>query len=91
MMRRVETVSPQVVETVQYASLMKELQRAIVSKKEPPSVTSPLSNSESQSHSKSSDAEFSKELEAALQLIQVNTLCYTLFFYYVLQIIRNFT
>lgn len=70
MMRRVETVSPQVVEPVQYASLMKELQRAIVSKKEPPSVTSPLSNSESQSHSKSSDTEFSKELEAALQLIQ---------------------
>lgn len=70
MMRRVEAVSPQVVEPVQYASLMKELQRAIVSKKEPPSVTSPLSTSESQSNSKSSDTEFSKELEAALQLIQ---------------------
>lgn len=71
-MRRVEAVSPQVVEPVQYASLMKELQKAIVSKKEPPSVTSPLSNSESQSQSKSSDTEFSKELEAALQLIQVS-------------------
>ncbi|CAG9761776.1 unnamed protein product [Ceutorhynchus assimilis] len=68
MTRRSDAVSPQVVEPVQYASLMKELQRAIVCKKEPPSVTSPLSNSES--HSKSSDAEFSKELEAALQLIQ---------------------
>lgn len=31
-------------EKVQYASLMKELQKAIVSKKEPPSVTSPQSN-----------------------------------------------
>ncbi|XP_060520520.1 uncharacterized protein LOC132698472 [Cylas formicarius] len=69
-MRRVETVSPQVVEPVQYASLMKELQKAIISKKEPSAVTSPLSNSESQSHSKSSDTEFSRELEAALQLIQ---------------------
>ncbi|ENN72958.1 hypothetical protein YQE_10411, partial [Dendroctonus ponderosae] len=69
-MRRVEAVSPQVVEPVRYASLMKELQKAIVSKKEPPSVTSPVSNSESQSQSKSSDTEFSKELEAALQLIQ---------------------
>ncbi|KAH1010788.1 hypothetical protein HUJ05_005032 [Dendroctonus ponderosae] len=56
-MRRVEAVSPQVVEPVRYASLMKELQKAIVSKKEPPSVTSPVSNSESQSQSKSSDTE----------------------------------
>ncbi|XP_044256304.1 uncharacterized protein LOC123006137 [Tribolium madens] len=61
-LRRVESVSPHV-EKVQYASLMKELQRAIVSKKE----TSPSTDSKS---SKSSDAEFSKELEAALQLIQ---------------------
>ncbi|RZC34347.1 suppressor protein SRP40-like, partial [Asbolus verrucosus] len=44
-LRRVESVSPHA-EKVQYASLMKELQRAIVSKKEP-SVTSPLSTSES--------------------------------------------
>lgn len=76
MMRRVESVSPHA-EKVQYASLMKELQRAIVCKKEPSSVTSPQSTSESatasektHSSSKNSDAEFSKELEAALQLIQ---------------------
>lgn len=58
-------------EKVQYASLMKELQKAIVSKKEP-SVTSPSDSKSSsrQESSKSSDAEFSKELEAALQLIQ---------------------
>ncbi|XP_074038514.1 uncharacterized protein [Leptinotarsa decemlineata] len=83
-MRRVEPTSPQV-EKVQYASLMKELQKAIVSKKEPPSVTSPqstasdsaptsektqTSKSSSRSEGKSSDADFSKELEAALQLIQ---------------------
>ncbi|EFA12608.2 hypothetical protein TcasGA2_TC006849 [Tribolium castaneum] len=66
-LRRVESVSPHA-EKVQYASLMKELQRAIVSKKEP-SVTSPSSDSKSSSKT-SSDAEFSKELEAALQLIQ---------------------
>lgn len=76
MMRRVESVSPHA-EKVQYASLMKELQRAIVCKKEPSSITSPQSTSESattseKTHSsgKNSDAEFSKELEAALQLIQ---------------------
>lgn len=83
-MRRLDSTSPHV-EKVQYASLMKELQRAIVSKKEPPSVTSPQSNnsesattsdktqtskSSSRSEGKSSDADFSKELEAALQLIQ---------------------
>ncbi|KAG5866848.1 hypothetical protein JTB14_026130 [Gonioctena quinquepunctata] len=83
-MRRTEPTSPRV-ETVQYASLMQELQKAIVSKKEPPSVTSPQSTasdsaptsdktqnskSSSRSEGKSSDAEFSKELEAALQLIQ---------------------
>ncbi|KAI4470682.1 hypothetical protein MML48_1g15078 [Holotrichia oblita] len=71
---RREPVSPNV-EKVQYASLMKELQKAIVSKKEPPSQISPSSNSESvtsseKTQSKNSDAEFSKELEAALQLIQ---------------------
>lgn len=64
---------------------MKELQKAIVSKKEPSSITSPQSNtsgsttdektqnSKSSSRSdgtKNSDADFSKELEAALQLIQ---------------------
>lgn len=79
MLRRVESISPQT-EKVQYASLMKELQRAIVCKKEPSSVTSPQSTSESatsektthssRSEGKNSDAEFSKELEAALQLIQ---------------------
>ncbi|VEN34400.1 unnamed protein product [Callosobruchus maculatus] len=81
-MRKVEATSPRV-EKVQYASLMKELQKAIISKKDPPSVTSPQSNasdsdkthttSKSSSRSegqKSSDADFSKELEAALQLIQ---------------------
>ncbi|KAJ8922378.1 hypothetical protein NQ315_004321 [Exocentrus adspersus] len=83
-MRRLDSTSPHV-EKVQYASLMKELQRAIVNKKEPPSVTSPQSNnsetatasdktqtskSSSRSEGKSSDADFSKELEAALQLIQ---------------------
>ncbi|KAJ8949722.1 hypothetical protein NQ314_008120 [Rhamnusium bicolor] len=83
-MRRVDPISPNV-EKVQYASLMKELQRAIVKKKEPPSITSPQSNnsdstttsdktqtskSSSRSEGKSSDADFSKELEAALQLIQ---------------------
>lgn len=83
-LRRVESISPNV-EKDQYASLMKELQKAITSKKEP-NVTSPQStsgsvtvsektqtNSRSSSHhdsSKNSDTEFSKELEAALQLIQ---------------------
>lgn len=84
-LRRVESISPNA-EKVQYASLMKELQKAITSKKEP-NVTSPQSNtsgsvtvsektqtnSRSSSHhesSKNSDTEFSKELEAALQLIQ---------------------
>lgn len=79
-LRRVESVSP-TAEKVQYASLMKELQKAITSKKD---ATSPQSTSGSVSEktqtnsrsssrhesSKNSDAEFSKELEAALQLIQ---------------------
>lgn len=79
--RRMDSASPHV-EPVQYASLMKELQKAIVNKKEP-NVTSPPSNSDSvasdRTHSKSSgsrhdssknsDAEFSKELEDALKLI----------------------
>ncbi|XP_018335952.1 uncharacterized protein LOC108744590 [Agrilus planipennis] len=60
-------------EKVQYASLMKELQKAIVSKKDN-NVSSPESasqtNSKSSTDCKNSDAEFSKELEAALQLIQ---------------------
>lgn len=85
MVRRADSASPQI-EQVQYASLMKELQKAIGNKKEP-GVTSPPSNGGSgtrtqtasksssrqdSSHSdgKNSDAEFSKELEAALQLIQ---------------------
>lgn len=79
MIRRT-TPSPRI-EKVQYASLMKELQKAIVNKKEP-SPVSPPSKSESvtsktssrhdssRSAKSSSDAEFSKELEAALQLIQ---------------------
>ncbi|KRT83203.1 hypothetical protein AMK59_3274 [Oryctes borbonicus] len=71
---RREPVSPNV-EKVQYASLMKELQKAIVGKKESSNQISPSSNSESitsseKTQSKNSDAEFSKELEAALQLIQ---------------------
>lgn len=86
MMRRMESISPHG-EKVQYASLMKELQRAIVNKKDPTSVTSPQSTSDSTTQpnsnssrqdssrsdgggGKNSDAEFSKELEAALQLIQ---------------------
>lgn len=59
--RRVEALTPQG-EKVQYASLMKELQKAIDDKKG--------SESEStNSTDRNSDAEFSKELEAALQLI----------------------
>ncbi|CAG9864594.1 unnamed protein product [Phyllotreta striolata] len=77
-MRRPESTSP-TVETVQYASLMKELQNKIVHKKDASSnVASPQSNTSdahnskasSRSEGKSSDADFSKELEAALQLIQ---------------------
>lgn len=80
MMKR-STPSPRM-EKVQYASLMKELQKAIVNKKETsPASKSPPSKSdsgnsksssrhESSRSAKSSDAEFSKELEAALQLIQ---------------------
>ncbi|CAH0547904.1 unnamed protein product [Brassicogethes aeneus] len=67
MVRRVESISPRT-EKVQYASLMKELQRRI--KKDPPSVVTSPSTSASDSAGKNSDAEFSKELEAALQLIQ---------------------
>lgn len=80
---RVECVSP-MAEKVQYASLMKELQKAIVNKKEPVVQTPPSKSDSFASDSKSSskqdsrssrseknsDAEFSKELEAALQLIQ---------------------
>ncbi|KAL1518202.1 hypothetical protein ABEB36_001863 [Hypothenemus hampei] len=57
-------------EPVHYSSsLMKELQKAISNKNKVPSNGS-SSQSESQSPSRSSDVEFSKELEAALQLIQ---------------------
>ncbi|XP_017773424.1 PREDICTED: uncharacterized protein LOC108560408 isoform X2 [Nicrophorus vespilloides] len=77
MARNSDVVSPQV-ERVQYASLMKELQKVIVCKKDPNSgspqsdVTQINSKSSSRqdSSAKNSDAEFSKELEAALQLIQ---------------------
>nr|XP_022907854.1 nucleolar and coiled-body phosphoprotein 1-like isoform X1 [Onthophagus taurus]XP_022907855.1 nucleolar and coiled-body phosphoprotein 1-like isoform X1 [Onthophagus taurus] len=94
----VRTTSPQV-EKVQYASLMKELEKVIVNKKEPSPPTPSNNNfqssesstsssskqtcssqtsktsktsksSKSSKSSKNSDAEFSKELEAALQLIQ---------------------
>lgn len=74
-MKRVEASTPQV-EKVQYASLMKELQKAIVSKKEAPSASNSTASDKSsgqessKSEGKNSDAEFSKELEAALQLIQ---------------------
>lgn len=79
MVRRT-TPSPKI-ETVQYASLMKELQKAIVNKKEPSPGTPPSKSDSATSKSSSrhessrsakssSDAEFSKELEAALQLIQ---------------------
>lgn len=51
---------------VQYASLMVELEQALIKKDKIVNVISPeLSNSDH----KSSDADFSKELEAALQLI----------------------
>lgn len=80
MVRRSDTTSPQL-EQVQYASLMKELQSAIVGKKEPRATSPPSNNSSnskssssrhdsSRSDAKNSDVEFSKELEAALQLIQ---------------------
>lgn len=81
LMQKRTTPSPRV-EKVQYASLMKELQNAIVCKKEPSSVSPPSksdsekttskssSRHESSRSGKSSDVEFSKELEAALQLIQ---------------------
>lgn len=80
MLRRVEAITPQG-EKVQYASLMRELQSAIVNKKESetttPQSSSTRTNSKSSSRQdssrtdeKNSDAEFSKELEAALQLIQ---------------------
>lgn len=76
-----EAATPQA-EKVQYACLMKELQNAIVNKSNkataatiaPSSSTNSKSSSRQESSSiassKNSDAEFSKELEAALQLIQ---------------------
>ncbi|KAF5294115.1 hypothetical protein FQA39_LY13486 [Lamprigera yunnana] len=80
MFRKVEAITPHG-EKVQYASLMKELETAIVNKKgsDVPSSQSGSSRTDSKSSSrqdssrtdgKNSDAEFSKELEAALQLIQ---------------------
>ncbi|KAK9877904.1 hypothetical protein WA026_020129 [Henosepilachna vigintioctopunctata] len=85
-MQRMESLSPRY-EKVQYASLIQELQKAIVNKKE---TISPQSNSgsvstsdktqtnsksssrheSSRSEAKGSDGDFSRELEAALQLIQ---------------------
>ncbi|KAF4526611.1 hypothetical protein B566_EDAN006427 [Ephemera danica] len=58
-----------VVETIQYASLMLELEQAIQSKR-PVTESSPSSSSNPSSQLKDSDTEFSKELEAALQLLQ---------------------
>jgi len=60
-------------EKVQYASLMKELQKAIVNKKDTDmntSKTNSKASSRQDSEAKSSDTEFSRELEAALQMIQ---------------------
>ncbi|GLV42739.1 hypothetical protein CBL_03479 [Carabus blaptoides fortunei] len=84
--RKSEMSSPRASDPVQYASLMMELEQALTSKKDRnQSVMSPQSEtqttsdcsrhdsskSESQKTDfKSSDADFSKELEAALQLIQ---------------------
>lgn len=79
-MRR-EAVSPRGAEKTQYSTLMMELERAITKKDKTPVVASPPSRSGSSSshktnsksssrQDKNSDAEFSKELEAALQLIQ---------------------
>jgi hypothetical protein len=58
-----------VVEKYQYASLMLELEQAIQSKR-PVNESSPSSSSDPSSQLKDSDTEFSKELEAALQLLQ---------------------
>ncbi|KAF5282873.1 hypothetical protein FQR65_LT14197, partial [Abscondita terminalis] len=80
MYRKVEAITPQG-EKVQYASLMKELESAIVNKKGSDIVSPQSSGTQTNSKSssrqdssrtdgKNSDAEFSKELEAALQLIQ---------------------
>lgn len=84
--RKSEMSSPRASDPVQYASLMMELEQALTNKKDknqtvmsPQSETQTTSDcsrhdsskSESQKTDfKSSDADFSKELEAALQLIQ---------------------
>lgn len=74
--RKSELPSPRQ-EPVHYASLMVELQEAITSKKDKTNqnITSPpqtisVSESSKSGSSQKTDAEFSKELEAALQLIQ---------------------
>lgn len=72
--RKSELPSPRQTEPVHYASLMVELQEAITSKKNN-NITSPgqtisVSESSKSESSQKTDAEFSKELEAALQLIQ---------------------
>lgn len=77
LMHRIETPSPRS-ENAHYSSLMQELQKAIVNKKDiSPQSTSDSITSNSQGASSNrresnnnSDVEFSKELEAALQLIQ---------------------
>lgn len=83
--KKTELASPRASEQVQYASLMVELEQALSKKEKIHTIISPdaqtdsnnsrqdESSSKSESHKadfKSSDADFSKELEAALQLIQ---------------------
>lgn len=82
--KKTELASPRATDQVQYASLMVELEQALSKKEKIQTVLSPdtqtnsnssrqdesLSKSESHRDLKNSDAEFSKELEAALQLIQ---------------------
>lgn len=83
--KRTDLPSPRPTDQVQYASLMVELEQALSKKDKVHTIISPDtqtnsnssrqddSSSKSESHKtdfKSSDADFSKELEAALQLIQ---------------------
>lgn len=83
--KKAEISSPRASDQVQYASLMVELEQALSKKDKTHTILSPDtqtnsnssrqddSSSKSESHRtdfKSSDADFSKELEAALQLIQ---------------------
>lgn len=74
--KKTDLPSPRASEQVQYASLMVELEQALSKKDKIHTIISP-NQTNSSSHQeltkdafKSSDADFSKELEAALQLIQ---------------------